>query len=185
MLSSALRKSSKIWRPQRRSATLDAQSATLVQILLSATPTSTKICHLRCPERYSREDSAVGNADLNADLPSQMPRTLLSADSVVSNADLNADLPSQLSNRTWVGHYVNISPGNMADTTVDGRNFASTKFKLLLAQGLLIHWPARLHHQPPFPQIQCWSKAGVWQLAKFLPLKSPPYVHFIGLSRQL
>ena len=64
-------------RPQRRSATSDAQSITLVQILPSAMPTPTHICHLGCPERYSRADSAVRNADPNTNLPSRMPRALL------------------------------------------------------------------------------------------------------------
>ena len=64
-------------RPQHRSATSDAQSATLVQIPPSATPTPTHICHFGCPERYSRADSAVRNADPNTDLPPRMPRALL------------------------------------------------------------------------------------------------------------
>ena len=65
-------------RPQRISATSDARSATLVQILPSATSTPTHICHLGCPERYSRADSAVGNADPNTYLSLRMPGTLLS-----------------------------------------------------------------------------------------------------------
>ena len=56
-------------RPQHISATSDARSATLVQILPSATPTPTHICHFGCPERHSRAASAVRNADPNTDLP--------------------------------------------------------------------------------------------------------------------
>ena len=65
-------------RPQHISATSDARSATLVQILPSATSTPTHICHLGCPERYSHADSAVGNADPNTYLSLRMPGTLLS-----------------------------------------------------------------------------------------------------------
>ena len=63
--------------PQRRSATSDAQNAVLVQILQSAASTSTRICHPGCPECCSRAESAVGGANLNADLPPRLPRMLL------------------------------------------------------------------------------------------------------------
>ena len=61
-------------RPQHVSATSDAQSVTRLQILPSAMPTPTQICHLGCPERYSLADSAVGDTDLNPDLSPRMPR---------------------------------------------------------------------------------------------------------------
>ena len=49
-----------------------------MKILQRATSTSTQTCHLGCPEHSSRADSAVGNADLNANLPPQLPRMQLS-----------------------------------------------------------------------------------------------------------
>ena len=119
-------------RPQYISATSDAQSVTLVQILPSAMPTPTHICNLGCSEHCSLAYSAVGNADLNTYLPPRMPRALLSyrfcrpqcrpqhrsATSDARNVTLVQILPSAMLTPTQICHLGCPERYSLADSAV-------------------------------------------------------------------
>ena len=101
-----------------RSATSDAQNAILGSIIKVEMSTSTQIGHLSFPKRHSQDNSEIGDVDLNADRPPQMPRTPFSiqfsngrcrpqrrsAPANAQNAILGPILKLETSTLTQIGH---------------------------------------------------------------------------------